>query len=132
MVLLVIIVVVVIVAFTLYTTDMLHKMKDDMRLLKIRSGKIVHLLDAVLTGSGDPEAAKLTARFRQRLAEAEGAGAADSLSRTALADAKKSPRTDDEDEDDDAASTTSATAGTQASPSDSIIASVLRMVRPQA
>lgn len=36
------------VGFNLYVTDTVHKMKEDMRLVKIRTGKIIHLLDSVL------------------------------------------------------------------------------------
>jgi len=48
-------VVVAFVGFNLYVTDTVHRMKEDMRTVKIRTGKIIHLLDAVLgnfSGSG--------------------------------------------------------------------------------
>ncbi len=38
-----------IMGMSLYTTDALHKMKDDVRTVKIRTGKLIQLLDAVLS-----------------------------------------------------------------------------------
>lgn len=46
---LVIFLVLSIMGMSLYTTDALHKMKDDVRTLKIRTGKLIQLLDAVLS-----------------------------------------------------------------------------------
>ena len=38
-----------ILGMSLYTTDALHKMRDDVRTIKIRTGKVIQLLDAVLS-----------------------------------------------------------------------------------
>lgn len=65
-----IIVCVSVLAFTLYSSDLMHKMKEDMRLIKIRTGKLIHLLDAVLSASGG-KGAQLTAEFRTRLKQAQ-------------------------------------------------------------
>jgi hypothetical protein len=37
--------------FNLYVADLVHKMKEDMRLVKIRTGKIIQLLDSVISNS---------------------------------------------------------------------------------
>jgi hypothetical protein len=51
------------IAFNLYAADTSYRLRDDMRVMKARTGKIIELLDAVLDGVGG-EAAKAAASVR--------------------------------------------------------------------
>lgn len=42
--------------FNLFVLDTVHKMRDDMRTVKIRTGKIIHLLDSVLNAKATQQA----------------------------------------------------------------------------
>lgn len=53
------------IAFNLYAADTSYRLRDDMRVMKARTGKILELLDAVLDGLGG-DAAKAAASVRAR------------------------------------------------------------------
>jgi hypothetical protein len=90
MAVLMVIMCIAILTFTMYAADLMHKMKDDIRMLKIRTGKTIHLLDAVLTASGG-KAAELAGVFRERTREAEAKDQEDKEQQQKRGDGKAAP-----------------------------------------
>jgi hypothetical protein len=62
-----VIVAVMVIGVVIYGIDTLNKFKDDIRTIRSRTGKMVKLLDAVLSASGD-DAARLVADARHSMA----------------------------------------------------------------